>query len=159
MSASAPEWCCVNTAGAKASLTGLPQKESAAYRRRVSQDQSGVNTLGQPLAARTEVSIDKSIVGGLAPLNKSYIGWASVANNISNRLAGRSGWPHAKDEAALQRFIDKHYKGDAADRPMFSRAQTADQAQAPAKDAAERAQQIIDTPVVTVAPMERVRRQ
>ena len=130
----------MNTAGAKASLTGQQPKESATDWWRVSSDRSEVDALGQPREARSELSIDKPTVGGLAPLNKSYIGWASVANNIGNRLAGRSGWLHAKDEAALQRFIDKHYKGDAADRPMFSRAQTADQAQAdpsPAKRAAD----------------------
>ena len=122
----------------------------------MSQDRTAVNTLGQPLAARAEVSIDQPIVGGLSPLNNNHVGWASVSGNFGNRLLGRNGWPHAKDEAALQRFIDKHYKGEAADRPMFSRAQPADMAQAPSKDPAERAQQIINTPASTPAPMDRV---
>lgn len=81
-----------------------------------------------------------------------------MQKGLDKLLTGRGlkpGQKPAKTYAHLLAWIAKHYKGDAADRPMFSRAQQAGE-QAPAADPAERAQQIIDTPAATPAPFDRI---
>lgn len=119
-----------------------------------------INASGHDALATPSPISDNSIVPAFGtPANANYRGLATVQTGLQKLLTGRGLKPDqrpAKTYPHLLAWIGKHYKGDAADRPMFSRAQPADLAQAPSKDPAERAQQIINILVSTPAPLERV---
>lgn len=106
-----------------------------------------INTVELNARAATASISNKPIIAPFgAPINAHYRGLSSVAVKLQQRLSG-NGMPKVKTRVNLMPWIDKHYQGDAADKPMFSRAPVA-------KTAIERAEAIIQDQAAGAAPLD-----
>ena len=86
-----------------------------------------------------------------SPVNENYAGWASVAAALQAKWDGAkikgAIQPRLKDYGSLLAWIDKNFKGDPADKPMFSRA-------TPPIPVDQRAEKIIQTSAATAKPVD-----
>lgn len=115
-----------------------------------------INGLGHDAGGPPSPRSDNAIVSNwAAPVNANYRGLATIKDALQKLLTGK-GVPKAKTYADLLRWIDKHYSGDAGDKPLFSRASAPPAAiPAPAvRTAAERAEAIIQNAASTPAPLD-----
>ncbi|MBN8464150.1 MAG: hypothetical protein J0M01_15275 [Dechloromonas sp.] len=116
---------------------------------------AGINTVEHNARAATPVTSDKPIIAKFgAPANNNYRGLATIVAKLEQRLSGR-GMPKVKTREDLLRWIENHHRGEAAERPRFSRATAA---QAQQSTAAERADAIIAKSSATWRPVDAVMR-
>lgn len=105
-----------------------------------------------PKSALSPISNVVSIPAFGSPANENYRGLATVQAGLQKLLTGKGLMPGqrpAKTYADLLKWIERQFKGDEADRPMFSRAPAQ-------KTAQERADAIIMDTVGRAAPLDKL---
>ena len=130
-----------------------PENKNPAFAGRdLSEYKGAVNTsVAVARTAISPISSNSSIVSKYgSPANENYRGLATVDAGLQRWVTGKGlkpGLKPAKTYGNLLAWIDKQYKGDAADKPMFSRAPVQ-------KTAQERADTIISTKAASRAPLD-----
>jgi len=113
-----------------------------------------INAFGSNNRGATDSISNRQIVPKYgSPVNGNYVGWEDVAKVLQAKWDGAkiNGKPQSrlKDYGSLLAWIDKHYKGDPSDKPMFSRAPVTD-------TPAQRAEKLIQTNAATAKPVDAV---